>query len=103
MKWGEIRWYRFPSPDKRRPVLLLTRDSALEILGGVTIAPITTTIRDITSEVLLTNEDGLPRESVVNLDHVQTVPRGRLGGAIATLTSARMEQVRAALLFALGM
>lgn len=60
MERGEIRWYRFPDPDKKRPVLLLTRDSVLEYLGEVTIAPITTTIRDIRSEVLLTPEDGMP-------------------------------------------
>jgi mRNA interferase MazF len=102
MKRGEVRWYRFPQPDKRRPVLLLTRDSALEFLGEVTVAPITTTIRDIPTEVLLTTADGLPRDCAVNLDHLQTVSRGRIGGCIAELSPEKMAQVRAALLFALG-
>jgi mRNA interferase MazF len=53
MRRGEVRWYRFPQPNKRRPVLILTRDSALEFLGDVTVAPITSTIRDIPTEAAL--------------------------------------------------
>jgi len=102
MQWGEIRWYRFSNPDKKRPVLLLTRDSVLEYLGEVTIAPITTTIRDIPSEVLLTPDDGMPRTCAVNLDHLQTVSKDKLGAVITVLPSSRMDEVRSALLFALG-
>jgi mRNA interferase MazF len=102
MKRGEIRWYRFSHPDKRRPVLLLTRDSALEFLGEVTVAPITSTVRDIPSEVVLTAEDGMPRDCAVNLDHVQTVSRVKLGSVVTTLGQRRMSEVRSALLFALG-
>ncbi len=98
---GEIRWYRFAGPDKTRPVLVLTRDSILDLLGEVTIAPITSTIRDIPSEVLLTEEDGMPRPCAVNLDHVQTVPKAKLGALITSLLPERMQEVRAALLFAL--
>ena len=58
MKRGEIRWYKFKTPDKKRPVLILTRDSILEYLGEVTVAPITTTVRDIPSEVFLSKQDG---------------------------------------------
>jgi len=102
MQRGEIRWYRFASPDKNRPVLILTRDSVLEYLGEVTIAPVTSTIRDIPTEVLLTEDDGMPRSCAVNLDHLQTVARARVGPLITTLPLSRMEEVRAALLFALG-
>jgi mRNA interferase MazF len=102
MNRGEIRWYKFRSPDKRRPVLVLTRDSALDFLGEVTVAPITTTIRQIPTEVVLTRADGLPRDSAINLDHIQTVSRGRIGPLIATLGDERMNEVREALLFALG-
>ncbi len=101
MQRGEIRWYRFSSPDKKRPVLLLTRDSVLEYLGEVTIAPITTTIRDIPSEVLLTSDDGMPRTCAVNLDHLQTVSKDKLGAIITVLPASRMDEVRSALLFAL--
>jgi hypothetical protein len=61
VKQGDIYWYTFHAPDKRRPVLILTRDSAIVLLTSVTIAPLTTKIRDIGSEVLLTmEEDGVP-------------------------------------------
>ena len=102
MKRGEVRWYKFPRPDKRRPVLILTRDSALEFLGEVTVAPITTTVRDIPSEVPLTPADGMPRHCAVNLDHIQTVSRGRIGPLITTLPQQKMRPLAPALLFALG-
>ena len=102
MQRGEVRWYPFASPDRKRPVLILTRDSILDSLGEVTVAPVTTTIRDIPSEVVLTEEDGMPRACAVNLDHVQTVAKGKLGALITTLPMVRMQEVRAALLFALG-
>ena len=102
MKRGEVRWYKFSPPDKRRPVLLLTRDSALEFLGEVTVAPVTSTIRDIPTEVTLGANDGMPRDCAINLDHLQTVSKGRLGSLITTLAPERMGEVRSALLFALG-
>ena len=102
MKRGEVRWYRFPQPDKKRPVVILTRDSALEYLGEVTVAPITTTIRDIPTEVPLSKADGMPRDCAINLDHLQTVSGGRIGPLITTLNAERMVHVRGALLFALG-
>jgi mRNA interferase MazF len=102
MKRGEVRWYVFSRPDKRRPVLILTRDSALDFLGEVTVAPITTAIRDIPSEVLLTKADGMPRDCAVNFDHLQTVSKGKIGALIATLSSNKMQQMRACVLFALG-
>ena len=102
MKRGEVRWYRFARPDKRRPVVVLTRDSALEFLGEVTVAPVTSTIRDIPSEVLLSREDGAGRDCAINLDHLQTVSRSRIGSVIATLGPRKMAEVQSALLFALG-
>ena len=102
MHRGEIRWYRFRRPDKKRPVLILSRQSAIGFLGDVTIAPITSTIREIPSEVALSETEGLPRSCAVNLDHLQTVPKARVGQLITTLPPARMADVRSALLFALG-
>jgi mRNA interferase MazF len=83
-------------------VVILTRDSALDFLGEVTIAPITSTVRDIPTEVPLGSDDGLPRDCAINLDHVQTVSKGRIGALITTLGSARLAQIRRSLLFALG-
>ncbi len=85
-----------------RPVLILTRDSALEFLGEVTVAPVTSIIRDIPSEVVLEKADGLPRDCAVNLDHIQTVSRGKIGPVIATLGAEKMSRVLSSLLFALG-
>jgi len=102
MQHGEIRWYRFQRPDRKRPVLILTRQSALGFLGEVTVAPLTSTIRGIPSELALTEADGVPHDCAINLDHVQTVPIARIGSLIATLPSERMGEVRSALLFALG-
>ena len=102
MKRGEVRWYVFSRPDKKRPVLILTRDSALEFLVDVTVAPITSIIRDIPSEVLLTNADGIARDCAVNLDHLQTVSKEKIGSLITTLSASKMQQMRPSLLFALG-
>jgi mRNA interferase MazF len=103
MKRGEVRWYRFKTPDKRRPVLILTRDSVIEYLGEVTVAPITSTIRDIPSEVHLGKEDGVPKDCAVNLDHIQTVPKAKVAALIATLSREKLAEVRNAIRFALDL
>ncbi len=101
MKKGEIRWYKFKAPDKKRPVLILTRDSILEYFGEVTVAPITTTIRQIPSEVFLSKGDGMPRDCAINFDHVQTVSKGKIGSLITTISSQKSRLVREAIIFAL--
>src|SRR5881628_3643816 len=103
MHHGEIRWYRCGRPDRRRPVVILTRTAAIQYLGETTVAPITRTIRDIPTEVVLTTADGMPEDCAVNLDHVQTVSKGKIGALIATLGEEKMKSVRQALLFALGL
>lgn len=100
MKHGEIRWYKFVKPDKKRPVLILTRDSVLEYLGEITIAPITSTIRHIPSEVFVSKADGLPRDCAVNCDHLQTVSNGKIGSLITSLTPTKMVDVGRAIRFA---
>ena len=101
MKHGEIRWYKFVKPDKKRPVLILTRDSILQYLGEITVAPITSTIRDIPSEVFLSKADGMSRDCVVNCDHLQTVSKGKIGSLITSLAPAKMVDVGRAIRFAL--
>ncbi len=102
MKRGEVRWYEFQPPDKRRPVLVLTRTSAISYLHEVTIAPITSTIRSIPSEVKLGFDDGMPQDCAVNFDHIQTVPKVKIGRLIATLSPEKMMQAASAIWFALG-
>jgi mRNA interferase MazF len=102
IKRGEVRWYRFTRPDKKRPVVILSRDSTLGFLAEATIAPITSTIRDIPSEVVLTKDEGMPKDCAVNLDHIQTVSKAKIGGLITQLKPDKMFEIRVALLFALG-
>jgi mRNA interferase MazF len=103
MKHGEIRWYKFQYPDKKRPVLILTRTSIIEYLGEVTIAPITSTIRDIPSEVLLAVEDGMTKACAINCDHIQTVSKGKIGPLITTLNIKKQNEIKEAILFAFGL
>lgn len=103
MKRGEIRWYKFAHPDKKRPVLILTRDSILEYLGEVTVAPVTSTVRDIPSEVALSKRDGMTRVCAVNCDHLQTVAKGKIGSRVATLSEEKMNRVAKAVGFALNL
>jgi len=102
MKRGEIRWFTFAPPDKRRPVLVLTRNSAIKYMREITVASITTTLRALPTEVFLERGEGLPRECAVNLDHLQTVPKAKIGELITTLRAERMAEVEAAIRFALG-
>jgi mRNA interferase MazF len=102
MRRGEIRWYSFKPPDKKRPVLILTRDSALTFLNEVTIAPVTSNIRDIPSEIVVGPEDGMFQHCAVNFDHIQTVSKAKLGGIITTLSAEKMSEAGRAICFALG-
>jgi len=99
---GDVRLVRFPPPDKPRPVLVLTRSSALEYLSRVTVAPITSAVRGVPSEVLLDADDGMKQPCVVNLHNVVTVRRDALGRRVGRLPRDRMREVCTALAFALG-
>ena len=102
MERGEVRWYTFTEPDKTRPVLILTRSSAIRYLNAITVVPITTTIRSVPSEVSLSVDDGMMSECAANFYNLQTVPKGRVGAWVITLSSQRMAEVDHALQFALG-
>ena len=102
MNRGDVCWYTFKAPDKKRPVLVLTRNSAIAVLNSVTIAPITSMIRSIPTEVILTKDDGLPNTCAANFDNLQTVPKSNIGDRIARLTARRMREAAAAVSFALG-
>jgi mRNA interferase MazF len=103
MKRGEVRWYKFKHPDKKRPVVILTRNSILEYLGEVTIAPVTSTIRDIPSEVLLSRQDGMHNDCAINCDHIQTVSKSNVGSMITSLSKEKLSEVRDAVNFALNL
>jgi len=98
---GDIRFYQFAPPDKKRPVLVLTRGSAIAYLSTVTVAPITSTIRGVPSEIVLDEEDGMRAPCPVNLHNAVTVSRDKLGRRVGQLGSSRMEEICAALRFSL--
>lgn len=99
---GEIRWCSFDPPNKKRPVLILTRNLGLKLLNDVTIAPLTRTIRGIPTEVIVGPEDGLQSKSVISLDHLQTISKDDIGAWITTLSDEKLQDVQEAILFALG-
>lgn len=99
---GDICWASLPDEEKRRPVLVLTRDEAIPAMGRVVIAYLTTRIRDIPIEVRLGADDGVPRDCVVNFDNLRTVSRSLLGEPITTLSGPRMHEVCRALAIATG-
>lgn len=103
MRRGEVRWYKFKHPDKKRPVVILTRNSILEYLGEVTIAPVTSTIRDIPSEVLLSRLDGMRNNCAINCDHIQTVSKSNVGSIITSLSKEKLSEIRDAINFALNL
>ena len=99
---GEIWQFSFPSPNKRRPVLILTRQEIISHLHSVIVAPITTTIRGIPSEVVIDPECGLKTASAINLDNLVTVPKVGLRSFVGTVPSAVLTELRGAFLFTLG-
>src|SRR3990167_10590098 len=103
MKRGDVWLAALHEPIGRRPVILLSRDEAYEIRTSVTVALVTTTIRNIRTEVLLTPEEGLARRCVVNLDDLFTVRIARLERFITHLSPEKLEQVNSALKFSLSL
>lgn len=99
---GDIWQYRFAAPDKRRPVLVISRQAALDHLNTALVAPITTTIRGLPSEIRLSVEDGLKQVCVANLDHILSVRQSDLRRYVGHLDESRMREVCRAAAIALG-
>ena len=99
---GDVCLCRFKTPDKERPAVVLTRDTAIQNLSTVTVAPVTSTIRGVDSEVRLDIDDGMKGPCVINLHNVVTIPQVWLGRRVATLSPAKMREVCTALRFSLG-
>jgi mRNA interferase MazF len=103
VKQGDVVWCALPEPDGRRPVLILTRTPALQFLNDVTVAPLTTSLRNARSFVHVSTVDGVPADSAINCDRLLTVSRNRLGEHITGLGAAKLREVRGAIEFALGL
>jgi mRNA interferase MazF len=99
---GDVWMYRFREPDKRRPVVVLSRSPIIGLLHTVIVASITSTIRGAPSEVAVGVAEGLKHDSVVTLDHVHTVERARLELHLGRLRPDKMREVCRALLIATG-
>ncbi len=102
MTRGDICWYVFRPPDKKRPVLVLARDEVLAVLGEVVVVPATRTIRGLVTEVVLGRDDGMPTECALNFDHVSLARKERIGPRICALPAERWDEARTALLAACG-
>jgi mRNA-degrading endonuclease toxin of MazEF toxin-antitoxin module len=100
---GDIRWFRFDVPDKRRPVVVLGNDLLLPTLSQVPVIPLSTQIRGLPWEVALSTEEGLPSPCVLKPEWIKSVERAFLGPRITSFPEARWAEVRASLLLVLGL
>ena len=89
-------------PDKRRPVLILTRSEVIDRLNEIIVVPATRTIRGLTTEAVLTTDDGMPTVCALNFDHVALAQRDRNGPVLCSLPESRWVEVRRALLIGCG-
>jgi len=103
MRRGEIWWAELEPPAGRRPVVLLSRDEAYAVRSLIIVAPITTRIRHIASEVLLGTDDGMTRDCIANLDTITTIPKDCLRDRLTSLSPQKLKEVEAAIYFALGL
>ncbi len=103
MKRGEIWWALLPKPAGRRPVVLLSRDEAYQVRNLVTVAPVTTRIRNIPVEVILGPHDGMPRKCAINLDTITTIPKSALVDRVALLKPEKLRALNEAIEFALDL
>jgi mRNA interferase MazF len=99
---GDVYWHRFRAPDKKRPVVVLTRSTLVEALHTVVVAQLTTTVRSVPSQVRVGPEDGLPRACAINLHHVFTLPKADLGPQLGSLGERVMARIDQALVYTLG-
>jgi mRNA interferase MazF len=100
MKRGEVWWARV---DKRRPVVLVSREEAYAVRALVIVAPVSTTVRGFAVEVRVGSAEGLPRSGVVNCDWLVTIPKDDLLERAGVLSGAKLERLDDALRFALGL
>lgn len=103
MQRGEVWWARLPQPAGRRPVVLVSRNQAIQVRQAVTVASVTSTIRNLPVEIKLGPPDGVPKRSVINVDVLNTIPKAWLESRIALLSPEKRESLNSALRFSLGL
>ena len=99
---GDVYWIKFKEPDKRRPALIITRDSGIPLLNSLTVIPITSSLRDNASTVWLDETDGMPKPCVINVDNIQTVSKDKIGAYVTHLEDTKLTEVFEAMIFAFG-
>jgi mRNA interferase MazF len=103
MRRGEVWWAELPAPAGTRPVVLISRNEAYAVRDLVTVAPVTTRIRRIPTEVALGPAEGLPKRCVANFDVVTTIPKQALTRRVSRLAAEKVAAIDRALMFALGL
>ncbi|MGH7281459.1 MAG: type II toxin-antitoxin system PemK/MazF family toxin [Polyangiaceae bacterium] len=103
MRRGEIWWAKLPLPAGRRPVVLVSRDSAYTVRSSVSVVEISRTVRGIPTEVPLGKREGLPKPCVANADSIATIPKTWLESRIGPLGTEKTKTLDAALRFSLGL
>jgi mRNA-degrading endonuclease toxin of MazEF toxin-antitoxin module len=98
---GDVCWLDLPE-EGRRPVCVITRAEAIPVLRNVVVAAVTRTVRDISTEVALSESDGMPAACAISLDNLRTVPRALLTERITSLSGVHMHQLCGALVAATG-
>lgn len=98
---GEV-WLADLSGDKIRPIVVMTRGSVIRYLHSVVAAPVTSTVRGIPSEVVLTADEGLLHPSAANFDNLQLISRARLIRRLGVLSEEKLADACRALRFALA-
>lgn len=103
IRMGDIRWFRFEHPDKRRPVLIVCRDQLIPSLSLLPVVPLSTQIRGLASEVMLSPSDGLLEACVLKPEWIRAVERERLGPLLCALPRERWQEIRRAMLYVFGL
>jgi len=103
MRKGEVWWADLPPPIGRRPIVLLSRDEACSFRTHITIALVSTTIRNLPVEVILDKGDGLLKTSAVNLDSIYTFHKRHIKQKICLLKPEKIAQINRAVKFALDL
>jgi len=100
---GDIRWFRFARPDKRRPVVVLGRPEVMESLSQLVVVPCTTVIRGLPWEVILDERDGMVVRCTLRVAWIRAVARQELGACITRFPESRFEELRRAVIAGLGL
>lgn len=101
MRRNEVWWAELPPPVGPRPVVILTRDAVLESIDAVVVALVTRTVRGLPTEIRLGRREGLPRQCVVSLDNILTIPKARLARLLGALSQEKVNDLNRAIRVAL--